>query len=195
MFIGAGIGLVVNLIIIFALNGESSNLNVKATLLHVMGDLGASAGVIVAGIIIYFTDFQWIDPLLSILIALLVAYSAWNIIRQSFRILMEATPKGIQLEEIAENIKRISGIKGVHDLHIWTLTGDRHFLTCHVVLDEGVPMSKSPQFISQINKALKNNGIHHSTIQMEDCQTSHRDHLICTDLHDHDHDHHHHESH
>ena len=100
MSIGAGIGLVVNLFIIFALNGKEDNLNVKAALLHVIGDVGASAGVIIAAIIIHFTSWLIVDPLLSIAIALLVAFSAWNIIRKSFSILMLPIPLLIKLTKI-----------------------------------------------------------------------------------------------
>jgi cobalt-zinc-cadmium efflux system protein len=193
MFIGAAIGVIINLIIIFALNGEGDNLNVKATLLHVIGDLGASAGVIIAAILIYFTSLEIIDPILSVLIALIVAFSAWNIIKKSFAILMEATPKGIQLDEIATHIKSVPGIAGVHDLHIWTLTGDRNFLTCHAVLEEGVSLTQAGQLLTKINFELGKSGIHHSTIQLEDCSTSHKDDLICKDAggHTHSHDHHH----
>ncbi len=196
MFIGAGIGLIVNLIIIFALNGEGDNLNVRATLLHVMGDVGASAGVIIAGLIIWFTGWELIDPILSVLIALIVAFSAWNIIKQSFRILMEATPKGVQLEDIANLIKNVPGIRSVHDIHIWTLTGDKHFLTCHAVLEESYALSESPGIINEINETLKKKAIHHCTIQIEDCNTPHRDELLCQDSgHDDPHDHHHHDHH
>lgn len=197
MLIGAGIGLVMNLIIIFALNGEGDNLNVKSALLHVMGDLGASAGVIIAGIIIYFTRWQIIDPILSVLIAIIVAFSAWNIIKQSFSILMEATPNNINLEDIAEKIKSVSGIKNVHDLHVWTISSGRNFLSCHVVVNEGVQMNESKRLIDNINNELKKNGIKHATIQLEDESFGHEDQLICTnsgDAHDHhghshDHDH------
>ncbi|HET6871711.1 MAG TPA: cation diffusion facilitator family transporter [Sporolactobacillaceae bacterium] len=203
MLIGAGIGVVINLIIIFALNGEGENLNVKATLLHVIGDLGASVGVIIAAILIHFTGLEIIDPILSILIALIVAFSAWNIIKKSFSILMEATPKGIHLDEIATTIKNVPGIKSVHDLHIWTLTGDRNFLTCHAVIEEGIPMSDSHQLLTKINQELCKSGIQHSTIQLEDGMTTHADDLICKESgghghahghghdHDHSHDHHH----
>ena len=193
MFAGAAIGVVINLIIIFALNGEGDNLNVKATLLHVIGDLGASVGVIIAAILIHFTGLEIIDPILSVLIALIVAFSAWNIIKKSFAILMEATPKGIQLDEIANVIKSVPGISSVHDLHIWTLTGDRHFLTCHAVIEDGISLTGAHQLLTKINQELCKSGIQHSTIQLEDCSTSHSDDLICKDAggHGHSHDHHH----
>jgi len=200
MLIGAGIGLIMNLIIIFALNGEGNNLNIKAALLHVIGDLGASAGVIIAAIIIYFTGFQIVDPILSVLIAVIVAFSAWNIIKQSFSILMEATPKNINLDKVAENITSISDIMSVHDLHIWTLTGEKNYLTCHVVLNDGVQINTSHTLLEKVNNKLISMGIHHSTIQLEDSLTPHEDNLLCSNSigdegHNHDHHHHDHGSH
>lgn len=194
MLVGAGIGLVMNLLILFALNGEGENLNVKAALLHVIGDVGASAGVIVAGIIIYFTGFKILDPILSVLIAILVAISAWNIIKQSFIILMEATPKNINLEEIAEKIKSVTGIKNVHDLHIWTISSGRNFLSCHAVVNDGVELKESHHLIENINSELKKSGINHATIQLEDDSFDHEDQLICTDFKE-NHEHHHSHNH
>jgi cobalt-zinc-cadmium efflux system protein len=197
MFIGAGIGLVVNLFIIFALNGEGDNLNVKAALLHVIGDVGASAGVIIAATIIYFTGWLIVDPLLSVAIAILVAFSAWNIIKKSFRILMQATPSNINLDEIAGKIKGITGILGVHDMHIWALGSGQNFLSCHVVVDENIPIKETQGILEEINKCLKSLDIQHSTVQLEGQSNSHKDQLICTEIgqdqhHDHDHGHHHH---
>ncbi len=192
MMIGAGIGLVVNLFIIFRLNGGEENLNVKATLLHVMGDLGASAGVIIAAIVISFTGWQFIDPLLSVLIAVLVAFSAWNITKQSFHILMQATPKGIDITDISSKIKTVSGVKGVHDLHCWTLTSGKHILTCHAVLDDELQMKDSQSVLENIRAVLSGCGIQHTTIQIEDSTNDHNDQLICTELqggHEHSHQH------
>lgn len=182
MFIGAGIGLVVNLVIMFALNGEGDNLNVKAALLHVIGDVGASAGVILAAIIIYFTDWLIVDPLLSVLIAVIVAFSAWNIMKQSFGILMEATPKNIDLDKITDEIKSITGVRSVHDLHVWTLTGERNFLTCHAVLNDEIHLNEGQSILDKVNEKLKEIGIQHTTIQLEDTTTNHEDQLICPDI-------------
>ncbi|MEC5270262.1 cation diffusion facilitator family transporter [Heyndrickxia coagulans] len=198
MFIGAGIGLVVNIFIIFRLKGDEENLNVKAALLHVIGDVGASAGVIIAGVIIYFTNWQIVDPILSVFIAILVAFSAWNIIKQSFRILMQATPQNIDLNALSEKIRSVNGVKSVHDLHVWAQTTGQNFLTCHAVLNENIKLSESRSILEKINEQLKMQGIQHSTIQIEDPNIPHEDTLICAEIqhsHDHEHDHsreHHH---
>lgn len=192
MLIGAAIGLVMNLIILFALNGEAENLNVKAAFLHVIGDVGASAGVIIAGIVIYFTGWKMIDPILSVGIAFIVGFSAWSIIKQSFGILMEATPKHINLEEIAEKIKTVSGIQNVHDLHIWQISSGSNFLSCHAVVNEGIQLDEAYALIEEINSKLKQKGISHATIQLEDATFNHEDQLICTKSGEHHHDGHSH---
>ncbi|WP_051263144.1 cation diffusion facilitator family transporter [Tuberibacillus calidus] len=182
MFVGAGIGLIVNLIIIFALHGEGENLNIRAALLHVIGDVGASAAVIVAGIIIYFTGWQIVDPILSVVIALIVAASAWNIIKKSFRILMQAAPTNVNLQEIAEQIKTVDAVQGVHDLHLWELGSRQTFFTCHVVVSDDVKMKDAHHIIDQINAVLETFEIKHATIQLEGANTPHKDQLICTTL-------------
>ncbi|MGV3489647.1 MAG: cation diffusion facilitator family transporter [Tuberibacillus sp.] len=197
MFIGAGIGLVVNLIIVFSLNGEGHNLNVKAALLHVIGDIGASIGVIIAGIIIYFTGWQIVDPILSVVIALIVAFSAWNIIKKSFHILMEATPTNVNLDEVADKIRSVDSVRGVHDFHIWELGSGQNFFTCHVVVPEDLKISDAHRILENVNEVLEAFDIQHSTIQLEGVNTPHKDQLICTgigseDGHNHEHPHHHH---
>lgn len=189
MFIGAGIGLLVNLYIIFILNGEEDNLNVKAALLHVIGDVGASAGVIIGALVIYFTGWEAIDPILSVLIAILVAFSAWNIIKQSFRILMQAAPKNVEIDDLVETIKAISGVKSVHDLHTWTLTSGKNFLSCHVVLDKDYALSETQNVRQEITHQLEHKGIQHTTVQLEDPSTNHDDELICNHTFEHNHSH------
>lgn len=179
MFVGAGIGLVVNLIIIFTLNGEGHNLNVNAALLHVIGDVGASVGVIVAGIIIALTGWEIVDPLISVGIAVIIAFSAWKICKKSFSILMESTPDGVDLDKIAETITSIQGVEDVHDLHAWTITSGKNALSCHVVLDGQIAVSESQMILREIEKQLTDLNIGHTTIQVEDPNHPHEDSLLC----------------
>jgi cobalt-zinc-cadmium efflux system protein len=191
MLTGAAIGLVVNLFIIFRLNGGEDNLNVKAALLHVIGDVGASAGVIIAAIVIYFTGWQFIDPILSVFIAIIVAFSAWNITHQSFRILMQATPKDVDISDIGSKIKTVTGVKGVHDLHVWTLTSGKNVLTCHAVLNDNIQLNDSQTILAEIKSLLKSCGIQHTTIQIEDSSHSHDEQLVCKEIQNNEHSHQH----
>ncbi|MFQ3544595.1 cation diffusion facilitator family transporter [Halobacillus rhizosphaerae] len=179
MFAGAGIGLVVNLIIIFVLNGDEDNLNVKAALLHVIGDVGASAGVIIAGIIIHFTGWYIIDPIISLIIAVIIAFSAWNICKQSFRILMESKPKNVEIDQVIQTMKKQDAVADLHDLHVWSITSGKNALACHLVLKEDVPFSEHQQILRTIEHDLAHIGIGHVTIQIEDHNHPHEEDTFC----------------
>lgn len=167
MFIAAGIGIIVNLYIGFGLHKEESNLNVRAAMLHVFGDVGASVGVIVAGLIILLTGWTIADPLLSVGIALLIAVGAWRILRETTDILLEATPKGISMTSLVEDIEHIKGVQGVHDLHVWSITSDRYALSCHTLIDNLPPSDSAAILQAMTNLLNEKYHIGHSTIQFE----------------------------
>lgn len=167
MFIAAGVGIVVNLFIGFGLQKEGDNLNVRAALLHVFGDVGASAGVIVAGIIILLTQWTLADPLLSIGIAALIAVGAWRILRETTDILLEASPKGISMPSLVEDMRSVKGVADVHDLHVWSITSNMYALSCHVLIDN-LPPSESAPIMQALTTTLgEKYNIGHTTIQFE----------------------------
>jgi cobalt-zinc-cadmium efflux system protein len=167
MFISAGIGIIVNLFIGFGLRKEEGNLNVRAAMLHVFGDVGASVAVIVAGIIILLTGITIFDPLLSIAIALLIAVGAWRVLRETTDILLEAVPKGIPMEGLVRDMEDIEGVRSVHDLHVWSISSDRYALSCHTLIDN-IPSSASASILQSMTTMLSEKyHIGHSTIQFE----------------------------
>ena len=167
MFLAAGIGIVINLIIGFGLFKEASNLNVRAAMLHVFGDVGASAGVIVAGVIILFTGWTFVDPLLSVGIAVLIAIGAWRILRETTDILLEAVPKGVSMPGLVKDMKSVEGIEDVHDLHVWSITSNMYALSCHALIAD-VPPSNSSVILHSLNTMLSEKyHIGHVTIQFE----------------------------
>ncbi len=167
MFLAAGIGIVVNLIIGFGLLREGDSLNVRAAMLHVFGDVGASAGVIVAGIIILLTGWTIVDPLLSIGIAVLISVGAWRILRETTDILLEAVPKGLSMPDLLRDMRNIKGIQGVHDLHVWSITSNMYALSCHALIDD-LPPSDSSSILHTLNSMLSEKyHIDHATIQFE----------------------------
>ncbi len=167
MFLAAGIGIVVNLIIGFGLLKEANNLNVRAAMLHVFGDVGASAGVIVAGIIIFLTGWTIVDPLLSVGIAVLIAVGAWRILRETTDILLEAVPKGLSMPNLVRDMKSVEGIQDVHDLHVWSITGNMYALSCHALIADLAP-SDSSAILQSLNTMLSEKyHIGHATIQFE----------------------------
>jgi len=167
MFLSAGIGIVINLYIGFGLRKEGDNLNVRAAMLHVFGDVGASAGVIIAGIIILLTHQTIADPLLSIGIAVLIAIGAWRILRETTDILLEAVPRELSMSDLVRDMLKIEGVQDVHDLHVWCITSSMYALSCHAMVDD-VPQSKSSIILQSMNKMLNERyHIGHATIQFE----------------------------
>src|SRR5256714_4291531 len=167
MFLSAGIGIAVNLFIGLGLQKEGHSLNVRAATMHVFGDVGVSVGVIVAGIIILLTGWTFVDPLLSVGIAVLIAIGAWRILRETTEILLEAVPKGVSMPGLVKDVKSVEGIEDVHDLHVWGITSNMYALSCHALIAD-VPPSDSSVILHSLNTMLSEKyHIGHVTIQFE----------------------------
>lgn len=173
MFVSAGIAIGVNLFIAFGLQKEEHNLNMRAASLHVIGDIGASIGVVVAGIIILLTGWTIVDPILSVGIAVLVAFSAWRLLRETMEILLESTPRSICMTDLVKDMQHVEGVKDVHDLHVWSITSDMNALSCHVMIDNLPPTASSPILNSLTGLLKERYQIGHTTIQFE-CQSEHK---------------------
>ena len=170
MMVVAGVALVLNLGIAWALGerGEHTHdLNVRAAWLHMAGDAASSAAIVIGALLIRFTGWQVIDPVLSILIAIAIVWSGWGIIRDSLNILLEGLPKGMQLANVAGELGRLEGVIDVHDLHIWSLGSHSRALSCHVLIED-MPPSASDSILRHINEVLCDRfEIRHTTIQFE----------------------------
>jgi cobalt-zinc-cadmium efflux system protein len=176
LFVAAGVGIAVNLYIAASLRREhGENLNVRAALLHVLGDIGASVAVIAAAVVIVITGWYPIDPILSLAIAVLIARGAWLILRDTLDILMEATPKGLHVEQMVRDMVRIPGVQDVHDLHVWSIAGGMSALSAHVQVEDR-PLSECDSVLAGMTRMLRQRyAIGHSTIQLEcaGCATTH----------------------
>jgi cobalt-zinc-cadmium efflux system protein len=167
MFLSAGIGIVVNLYIGFGLNKEKENLNAKAAALHVFGDVGASVGVIVAGLVILLTGWTLIDPILSVGIAVLIAIGAWRIVRETTDILLEATPKDVNLSALVDDMKQVPEVDNVHDVHVWSITSGMYALSAHVQT-ANLPLDQCAPILLGLETMLRDRyHIGHSTLQFE----------------------------
>lgn len=148
------------------------DLNLRSTFLHLMGDVLSTIGAIAAGIIIAFTGMNWLDPLVSVLIGLLILWSAWGILRETVNILLESTPRNIDMSEVVRDMLRIDGVRGVHDLHVWSITQNLRMLSAHIVTDD-IPISAGVAIQNNINEVLNHKyRIAHATLQLEcaDCE-------------------------
>lgn len=180
MFVSAGVGLTLNLSLGLTMRHED-NINVRSAVLHMLGDAAASAGVIVGGIVIALTSWEWVDPALSVLIALLIALGAWRIVKQAAGILMEGTPRGIEIDRVVDRVRSIDGIHDVHDVHVWCITSGRNALSCHVVLDGDLTIRDSQHILRNLEHQLVHLGIGHVTIQVEDGDHPHDGSVLCCD--------------
>lgn len=178
MFVSAGVGLAMNLYLGLGMRHEE-NINVKSAVIHMLGDAAASAGVIVGGVMIALTDWTVIDPILSVLIALLIAAGAWRIVKQTVGVLMEGTPRGIEIPKVVNVILSVNGIQDVHDLHVWTITSGRNALSCHVVVDGSMTVEAVQQLMREAEHKLVHLGIGHVTIQAEDPSHLHDESILC----------------
>ncbi|MGA2195885.1 MAG: cation diffusion facilitator family transporter [Bryobacteraceae bacterium] len=164
----AALGLVINGSIVLALRGASrGDLNIRGAFVHMLGDALGSIAIIAGAITIRYTGWVQVDPILSILIGVLIVWTAWDIIQESLNILLEGLPKGIRLEHVGAALRAIQGVLGVHDLHIWCLGSNTRALSCHVLIDD-VPPSSSDSILRELNGMLAESfHIHHTTVQFE----------------------------
>lgn len=161
-------GLAVNLACFLVLRRSSRHsLNVRGALLHVTGDLLSSAAAVAGGVVIRFTGWLVVDPLLGAVIGLVILKGAYRLVRESAEILLEAAPAGIDPSELEAALGSIPGVKSVHHLHLWSLTSGIHALSAHVQIDDQMT-SQSDQLLAGIDELLEERfGIAHSTIQLE----------------------------
>ena len=163
------IAIAVNAFIVLTLRYDTRSLNSRAALMHAAGDLGAAGGVVVAGFVILLTGWLPIDPLLSLGIAVLIALGAWRIVRETVNLLMEGTPREIDLEAVTEEIAGTELVTSVHDLHVWALSSDEMALSCHVVVGD-CPLGDAEHVVRELEQRLCSRfDIGHTTIQVESC--------------------------
>jgi len=164
----AALGLVVNGGIMWALRSASHhNLNVRSAFVHMLGDALGSLGIVAGAIVIHYTGWEQVDPALSILIGMLIVWTAWDIIREALNILLEGLPRGIHLQDATSAMRAIEGVLDVHDLHIWSLGSSTHALSCHVLIAD-VPPSASEAILQRLNTMLAERfHISHTTVQFE----------------------------
>lgn len=192
MLIVAGIAFLVNGAIMVSLHGDRHDLNIRAAWVHFLGDALGSVAIMAGAVIIQFTGWDRVDPILSICIAVLIIWSAWDIIKESLNVLLEGLPRGMELGAVISALKRVEGVIDVHDLHIWSLGSNTHALSCHVQIVD-MPPSESESILRSINKVLCGFSIHHTTVQFEHTRCESTCSMI--EPHDHAHDHEHSHSH
>nr|WP_315129602.1 alpha/beta fold hydrolase [uncultured Polynucleobacter sp.] len=161
----AAIGLLMNIVVAWVLSRDKKSVNTRAALVHVMGDLLGSIAALIAGVVIQLTGWMPIDAILSILVSLLILKSTISILRESYHFLMEGVPLHIDYLEVGRDLKKVSGVLAVHDLHVWEMTPSFPALIGHIEIER---MNEWPEIMARINEMLLNkHGIDHVTLQPE----------------------------
>ncbi|HEU0293965.1 MAG TPA: cation diffusion facilitator family transporter [Anaerolineales bacterium] len=151
--------------------GSEHDLNIRSAFLHLMGDVASTVGAVIAGVIIYFTGANWLDPLVSVLIGFLILYNAWGILRDSVNILLEATPHDVDAAKLAQDVMQVKGVLGIHDLHIWSIAQNLRTMSAHILTGD-LSISAGTEIQRQINEIVFHRyNIAHATLQLEcvDC--------------------------
>jgi cobalt-zinc-cadmium efflux system protein len=168
IMIVAGLGIVINtLSAALFFRERRGDLNMKGAFLHLAVDALVSAGVVVSGLILRITGWAPIDPLISVVIALVIIWSTWGLFRESLRLTADAVPEGISYDEVIKTIEGVSGVKSVHHVHIWAISTTLNSLTAHVVLDSNTDSDEEAKVKDEIRSRLGDMNIAHATLETE----------------------------
>ena len=166
MYVAAA-GVVMNGVIAAMLWGVARDVNLRSAFIHMAGDTLSTAAVIAGGAGILITGHNWIDPVLSLIIGALILWSSVGIVRETLQILLEGTPRGLDLAHIRDHMQAVAGVLNVHDLHCWSLGSQSRALACHVTIAD-IPPSESACILVKLNQVLKDSfNVCHTTIQFE----------------------------
>lgn len=166
VMIVAGIGIVINGVtaLLFA-RGRKGDLNIRGAYLHMAADAGVSAAVVGSGLLILLTDALWIDPAMSLAVALVILWGTWSLLRDSVAMSLAAAPAGLDVHAVEEDLKSLPGVSDVHDLHVWNMSTSEAALTAHLLMPEGHP---GDDFLHQTAQRLEQKfNVHHVTLQVE----------------------------
>ena len=162
----AAIGIVINSISAYLFFRQKQELNSRAAYLHLLADALVSLGVVIAGIVISYTKLYWLDPAIGLVIMIVILVSTWGLLRDSFKMTIDAVPSGIVLDAIKNIIRSVPYVQHVHHVHVWSISTTENALTAHVVIDEGLPFDEKLKVIDKIKHELEHHNIHHSTIEI-----------------------------
>ncbi len=166
MIIVAAVGVAINLATaLLFMAGRKGDLNIRAAFTHMAGDAAIALGVVVAGVVIVYTGWLWLDPAVSLAIALLVIVGTWGLLKDSVNLALQAVPEGVELSKVRHYLESVEGVTEVHDLHVWGLSTTETALTAHLVMPAGNPGDATRQRICA--ELMEHYSISHATLQIE----------------------------
>jgi cobalt-zinc-cadmium efflux system protein len=165
----AGLGILVNSLSAYLFyRHKEKDLNTKSAYLHLLADALVSLGVVAGGIVMSYVNWYWLDPVIGLVIMIVILVSTWGLLRDSFKMTIDAVPSGISLEEIKQVILQVEHVKKVEHVHVWPLSTTENALTAHVVLNDRLNFQEKLAVVQNIKHALLHHNVHHSTIELED---------------------------
>lgn len=164
----AGAGIVINVITaLMFFKNRHIDLNIKSAYLHMMSDALVSAGVVAGGILIVYTGWYWVDPVIGLVIMIVILMGTWSLLTDSFRLSADAVPPSIDMNQIKELISNQKNITDVHHIHIWALSTTENALTAHISLNDALSFDEKMDLVQNLKHELMHHKIHHSTIEIE----------------------------
>ena len=166
IMIVAAVGVVINTATaLFFLSGKDHDLNIRGAFLHMAADAAVSLGVVASGALIFYLGFNWIDPLISLVIAAVILISTWGLLRDSLNLAVDAVPRGVDPDAVRDYLSTLPGVRAIHDLHIWPMSTTDTALTAHMVMEE---FPDSDEYLNDVAAVLHERfSINHPTIQLE----------------------------
>jgi cobalt-zinc-cadmium efflux system protein len=164
----AAIGIVINAVTaLLFMRDRENDLNIRGAFLHLLSDAVVSAALVIGGIIIVFTHLFWIDAVLSLLVAIVILFSTWQLLRDSLRLSLDGVPLGIEIKKIRDNIARIPGVKDFHHIHVWAISTTENALTAHLCVDRDATLESIEKLKHTIKHELLHQNIQHATLETE----------------------------
>jgi cobalt-zinc-cadmium efflux system protein len=157
------------------LKQKENDLNIRSAYLHLMADAAVSMGIVIGGILMFYLKWFWLDPALSIVIALIILVSTWHLLKESLRLSLDAVPQDISIADIKAIAMQVAGVKDFHHIHIWAMSTAENALTAHLVLASDITIDEEKKIKSELKHQLQHQNIHHITVETEreneNCET------------------------
>lgn len=164
----AGVGIVINTVsAIMFFRDKDKDLNVKGAYLHLALDALVSVGVVIAGIIIMYTGYKWIDPLISLIIMGVIIYSTWGLLTESLKLSLDAVPSNVDIEKIKAEVVKVNGVLDLQHIHVWAMSTTRNAMTAHLILAKSLSDKEVEDIKNEVKHMLEHLNIHHATLETE----------------------------
>lgn len=164
----SGVGIIINSITaLLFFRDKDRDINIKSAYLHLLSDAIVSVGLVLGGIIIYYTNWYWVDSLLSVIVAIVILFSTWQLLKESLRLSLDGVPHSIDLDDINAIALKVNGIKELHHIHIWAISTTENALTAHLVFQKDVTPDQEQSIKQNLKHELEHKNIHHITLETE----------------------------